>query len=569
MTWQQTIFAYPTLLATLISVILGVYGLRYILQHGRTPVLSAFFAVNVGLALWAGFAALKLLSTVPSVKLLAYKLLYIGVAPLGVFALLFALAYTGREQWFRPRVIAGLLAVPALYLGLLFTNPSGVAFESTRLFQTAGVVVMRVDVGIGHLVLHTFYNALLSMLAIAIVVYEAVRLGRSYMPQAVLISAGIAAPFVFVMFSSLGVPPFGSDGVNLIPTSAAVTSTLLGFAIFRYRFLDLPPIAYTTAMEESPDGVLVLDSNERIVHANDRGMELLTDFGAEVGDSVDEISSGIDLTSSRNDSVQVDSKDDESVFLSVRAQELVSQTRAIGWVIVLRDVTQLHRQKQIIEAKNEKLALLNQIVSHDIHNDMGIVMGNARLVEEMVDDTAVETRLRTIIRNSEHASELTDTVRNLMKTMLDGDDEPAKSVSVGSVLWSEIESVRVGNESAEVTLSNDVHGVRVLADDMLGTVFRNLLTNAVRHNDTDAPEISVTVDEEPDHVLVRIADNGPGISDEKKDAVFGRGNKGLESPGTGIGLYLVDTIVSGYGGEVWVEDNGECGAVFVVKLRKA
>jgi signal transduction histidine kinase len=70
-------------------------------------------------------------------------------------------------------------------------------------------------------------------------------------------------------------------------------------------------------------------------------------------------------------------------------------------------------------------------------------------------------------------------------------------------------------------------------------------------------------------VTVRIADNGPGVPDERKESVFGKGEKGLESDGTGIGTYLVKTLVSRYSGTVWVEDNEPRGAVFVVELLRA
>jgi len=51
--------------------------------------------------------------------------------------------------------------------------------------------------------------------------------------------------------------------------------------------------------------------------------------------------------------------------------------------------------------------------------------------------------------------------------------------------------------------------------------------------------------------------------------VFGRGEKGLESPGSGLGLYLVDNLAETYGGRVWIEDNEARGAVFHVELRRA
>lgn len=53
-----------------------------------------------------------------------------------------------------------------------------------------------------------------------------------------------------------------------------------------------------------------------------------------------------------------------------------------------------------------------------------------------------------------------------------------------------------------------------------------------------------------------------------KDEIFGKGEKGLESEGTGIGLYLVDQLVSAYNGDVWIEDNKPEGTIFKVKLNK-
>ncbi|MGM0606448.1 MAG: sensor histidine kinase, partial [Halobacteriota archaeon] len=96
-----------------------------------------------------------------------------------------------------------------------------------------------------------------------------------------------------------------------------------------------------------------------------------------------------------------------------------------------------------------------------------------------------------------------------------------------------------------------------------------LLNNAVQHNNSAVPEVTVSVADYDDHLEVSVADNGPGISDELKTAIFTKGEKTLDSEGTGIGLYLVSTLVENYGGAVWVEDNEPVGAVFVVSLPKA
>jgi signal transduction histidine kinase len=139
-------------------------------------------------------------------------------------------------------------------------------------------------------------------------------------------------------------------------------------------------------------------------------------------------------------------------------------------------------------------------------------------------------------------------------------------VGLRSVLESEVSEVRSNYDNALVTVDGATPSVQILADDMLGSVFRNLLTNAVQHNDKEVPEVTVSTEERDDTALVKVADNGPGIADERKAEIFEEGERGLDSSGTGLGLYLVDTLVERYGGDIRVEDNDPQGTVFAVSL---
>jgi signal transduction histidine kinase len=197
---------------------------------------------------------------------------------------------------------------------------------------------------------------------------------------------------------------------------------------------------------------------------------------------------------------------------------------------------------------------------------MMVVLGNARLVQDVTDDETVTQRLETIINSGEHATKLTESVRALMTTMV-ASEETTEAVSLRDILMTEVRSIRSGYREVVVDVPDDIPDVEIVADDLLGTVFRNLLTNAVRHNRGADPMVTVSAETRTDDVLVRVSDNGPGIADEQKEEVFGRGEKGLESQGTGLGLYLVDTVVQNYGGDVWVEDNEPTGATFVVRFR--
>ena len=145
---------------------------------------------------------------------------------------------------------------------------------------------------------------------------------------------------------------------------------------------------------------------------------------------------------------------------------------------------------------------------------------------------------------------------------------PLESVSLSDTLEAEIKRRREAFGHATIALRDDVPDVNVRANDLLSSVFRNLLNNAVQHSDRDEPEVVISADiTRGDHtVIVRIADDGPGIVSDRQEAVFGKGEKGIDSEGTGLGLYLVQSLVDHYGGDVWIEDNEPRGTVVVVEL---
>jgi PAS domain S-box-containing protein len=232
------------------------------------------------------------------------------------------------------------------------------------------------------------------------------------------------------------------------------------------------------------------------------------------------------------------------------------------------DITERKRYERTLEDQTEELELLNRLLRHDVAHEVSAVNKRALLLKQTVEDADARDDLDEIARSGERVAELLDTVRTLMGTMLD-DEVGVEPVALGPALRTELDRVRSRHDEAVVEAPDSLPDVAVAANDVLREVFRNLLTNAVYHNDTARPTVTVDVEERAETVLVRVADDGPGIPDEQKRTVFGRGESGLESPGTGIGLYLVDTIVEGYGGDVWVEDNDPRGAVVCVRLPKA
>ena len=237
------------------------------------------------------------------------------------------------------------------------------------------------------------------------------------------------------------------------------------------------------------------------------------------------------------------------------------------FVAVGQDTTQRKEYEQKLEEQRDNLEVLNQVVRHDIRNDMAIVSGRAELLEEHVKEAGKED-LQAIQDSAKSATELTKMARDLSEVML-STEEDVEPVRLDRHLNPVVEDVRSKFETAVITTEDRIPGARVRGNGLLEAVFRNLIHNAVVHNDKQKPEVRVSTETDEETTTVRIADNGPGIPDTQKETIFGKGEKGLDSPGTGLGLYLVQTLVKQYGGDVWVEDNDPEGSVFVVELPKA
>jgi signal transduction histidine kinase len=233
----------------------------------------------------------------------------------------------------------------------------------------------------------------------------------------------------------------------------------------------------------------------------------------------------------------------------------------------LETLTRIRAQSVALERKTEQLLLLNRITRHDIRNEMNVVSGWTEHLAENTDEEGDQIRQR-IRDSSQHVVDLTKAVREFVETLQTAGDPDLQAVDLESVVTNELTKRRTTFEDADFVITREIPRVYVRANDLLASVFRNVLNNAVQHNDSDTPRVEVTVLEYGETVTVTVADNGPGIPQRQRDAVLGRTEQGLDHPGAGLGLYLVDTLLTQYGGAVRIGDAELGGASIEVELPK-
>ncbi|WP_181685243.1 ATP-binding protein [Halorhabdus salina] len=232
-------------------------------------------------------------------------------------------------------------------------------------------------------------------------------------------------------------------------------------------------------------------------------------------------------------------------------------------VAISHEITDLRELADKLEEQRTQLDLLNRVLRHDIRNDMHVVLAWTEFVEPHVDNEG-EAMLEKVMTAGEHVVELTDVAKTIVEGIF-GDSEPSlEPVEVEPLLRHVIETRRETFEHATISVDGDLPDAFVNANEMLSAVFRNLINNAIQHNDSDEPTVSLKAEERDGSVRIQIADNGPGIPSERREDLFDSDVKGLDSEGTGMGLYLVDKLTEMYDGSVRIEANEPRGSVFIV-----
>ncbi len=148
----------------------------------------------------------------------------------------------------------------------------------------------------------------------------------------------------------------------------------------------------------------------------------------------------------------------------------------------------------------------------------------------------------------------------------------AEQVALGPLLTMVAETACRRYRLPLETISLPLESASVLARPAdLEMIFRNIIDNAIKYSG-ETPRVEISVSLQAEQVVTRIADNGRGIPAKLRRKMFGRfvrlgSELQREQTGTGLGLYIVRTLVKRLHGTVSVSDRGELpGAAFEVRL---
>lgn len=211
----------------------------------------------------------------------------------------------------------------------------------------------------------------------------------------------------------------------------------------------------------------------------------------------------------------------------------------------------------------ERLVTLHSLVRHNVRNRVNVIGGRLDLLLTELDEEAVEavddTHETAIDGQLQAITELLSDVQLAVEAL--DEDRDGEPVALASVVTEQATVAEQSHSGLSVEVAVDSQ-LRVRADELLSAVVENLLSNAVHHHDRETASVVVTAERDEEWVRLRVADDGPGIPDRRKQRVF----EPEVGEGTGMGLYLVETLVDQYGGDVRLADNEPRGTVVELTL---
>jgi signal transduction histidine kinase/CheY-like chemotaxis protein len=252
---------------------------------------------------------------------------------------------------------------------------------------------------------------------------------------------------------------------------------------------------------------------------------------------------------------------------------------------VARRTAQLTAAKERLENQSKRLKQANAFkgevlgtVAHDLKNPLGVILGRTEMLNEMLSMSPMpEEGARGQVEHiRQTARRLTDMVEELIAdARADAVDIAVRAYRLDfGLLVSEVsDNNRKLAAAKEQQLAVEVEsGLAVVGDtERLREAVDNLVSNAVKYSPVGG-RITVRAGRERGQAVVRVTDQGPGLSPEDTDRLFGRFQRLSAKPtggesSTGLGLSIAKRIIDLHKGRIFVESPGDAGgAVFAIAL---
>lgn len=245
----------------------------------------------------------------------------------------------------------------------------------------------------------------------------------------------------------------------------------------------------------------------------------------------------------------------------------------VGYLLLLQEEKEM-QIKKLLDDKDKFFS----IIAHDLRGPINGIIGLTELLLEK--DNQLKPKetnefIQLIHQSSKNAFSLLDNLLTWAKSQTGSLIFNPKKTTINSITDKTIHLLENIAQNKNITIRSEIDSnEHVVADkDMLETIFRNLISNAIKFTKNDG-EVILSMKKENNQIVFSVRDNGIGIAPDKIDDLFAIDQKNTTTgtnneTGTGLGLMLCKEFVEKHGGKIWVSSELGKGSTFMFSIPDA
>ncbi len=593
----------PIFLSLLLSSTVALNAWR----HRQSPGIRTYAYVTLAEISWVIGYIFELASPSLAGKVFWDDFQFIGSLFVPLFLMFFAYEYTGQEKRLPRRARVALVAIPVLFLILLYTNPLHGLVRTPTAHIVSGKPFDVLLYDFTPLMWASFiFMYLTYIIATILFIRNLFRQHRLFRTQTLIILLGFVFPFLGSIPGIAGIIILGQRDIT--PYTFGVANLIFAWGLFRYGLFEIAPIARDAIMEFMSDVVIVVDAQSRIVDINPAALlGLETSANQVIGLPISQ------LLEDRPELIRFFQSDgplrEDVFYASPSGVEFILDTfmsplydqnnNLVGRLLVARDISEerkaqaelrkaydqlelrvqqrtaeLEKVNRDLEQKNAELERFTYTVSHDLKTPLVTISGYLGYLKQDLASGNVERLNKDTDRIASAVSKMDKLLKDLLELSRIGRMvNPSQTIQFQDLVDEALEIVHGRLDAGKITVQTQPNLPLIRGDKpRLTEVLQNLLDNAAKFmGDQPNPLIEIGVQDGQDGWSVFfVRDNGMGIEPEYHEQIFGLFNRlDPRIEGTGIGLALVKRIIEFHGGKIWVESELGKGSTFYFTLENA
>ncbi|MGE5329545.1 MAG: histidine kinase N-terminal 7TM domain-containing protein [Deltaproteobacteria bacterium] len=585
-----------------ISILLILFMAAVIIKmKNKQQIHIAFLSILVFLFLWSLIRFIQIFfnENIQQIIFLEH-LSYIGVCLVPLSVLFTGIIFAKTKINFSWKYLI-LFIIPILSLIMVFTNNYHHLFIEKYSFISTEFVYGK------YYMIHEIYSYLCIAVGLYYLLYFSIKNSGFFSKQSFLIMIGLLVPFVVIILSTqkmVAMPVFIEN------ISFSVTTICLAFAIFKFDFLNVIPIALEKVVDNISDSFIVINEDFEVIDYNKtfvrtfaevfkiKRKENLINLVTQtqginiVPDKVEDlINIAIETKKSNMYEKRFVSVDgDFDKYFEIEITPIMSKTIFVGVLLLFRDIT-LHKEnlEKINQAHNqlmqkERLASLGEIaggVAHDINSPLSSIQTELHIINTLaarIEESGqivqekelqylneIKKRIQNISNASQKIVKIVNSVRNHTRNL---SGETVQDFYIGSI-FDDLKILldhQLKQAKCELTINKEE--VMINGDPgKLSQVITNLIMNAAQAYAGNPGRIDIDVSSNGEKAIIKVTDYAGGIPKEFQEGIFKNILTTKGTQGTGFGLYLCNSIITGhFGGEIWFKSEEGIGTTFFISI---